>query len=90
MEHTLVAQLRNDPAALTRVVSLLRRRGFDIQSMVLERPQDGRSRRATFVVLAPDARRVTTQLQRLIDVLEVSTCTAPAAMEHGRARAASA
>lgn len=71
MEHTMVALIRNDPAAIARVVSLLWRRGFEIQSLAVERADGASARRATFVVLAADARRLTTQLMRLIDVIEV-------------------
>ena len=83
MEQTLVARIGTDPAALTRLVSLLRRRGFEIQSMNVERPGTDRARRATLVVLASDPRRLATQLMRLIDVIDVSI--APAMRSEGSA-----
>ncbi|MEX1183731.1 MAG: ACT domain-containing protein [Gemmatimonadota bacterium] len=84
MEHTLVTRIRNDPAALTRVVSLLRRRGFDILSMVVGRSDGDQGREATMVVAAPDVRQVLAQLLRLVDVLDAKVITAAPAAARDR------
>ena len=84
MEHTLVTRIRNDPAALTRVISLLRRRGFEILSMVVGRSDGDQGREATMVVAAPDARQVLAQLLRLVDVLDARVLTAAPGAAHER------
>jgi acetolactate synthase I/III small subunit len=71
MEHAVRARLRSDPAAVTRLVSLLRRRGFDLQSLTLGPCDEPDSRPATMVVRAPDARLLLAQLRRLLDVVHV-------------------
>ena len=75
MEYTLVARVGNDPAAVTRIVSLLRRRGCDVLSLAVGRLGTDRSRCATFVVATRDVRQLVAQLLRLIDVLDVEVLT---------------
>ncbi|MBX6364969.1 MAG: acetolactate synthase small subunit [Gemmatimonadetes bacterium] len=81
MRHTIVARLRNDPLALSRVVGLLRRRGFQVETMTLGPSEEEGARRATLVVEAADARRVILQLRRLVDVLDVDALPGDEALE---------
>lgn len=74
-EHTVIARIGDDPAALTRVVSLLRRRGFGLHSMSVGPCEGDAGRRATFVVYAPDVRQLMAQLGRLVDVLDARALT---------------
>ena len=58
--------------AVDRIISLLRRRGFPIAGMTLERTHQPGVGRMTVVVGVPSAvEQVTRHLQRLADVLEV-------------------
>ncbi|HET9982727.1 MAG TPA: acetolactate synthase small subunit [Longimicrobiales bacterium] len=81
MRHTIVARLRNDPLALTRVVGLLRRRGFHVDTMTLGPSEAEGARRATLVVEAADVRQVVAQLRRLVDVLEAEALPGGEALE---------
>lgn len=85
-EHTVIARIGEDPAAVTRVVSLLRRRGYRLHSMSVGPCEGDAGRRATFVVYARDARQLLAQLDRLVDVIDARALTT----ERGLAHAASA
>ncbi|HEX9605124.1 MAG TPA: acetolactate synthase small subunit [Myxococcales bacterium] len=80
--HTFVATVEDRPGALNRVVSLFRRRGFNIGSLTVgttERP--GVSRITLVVKSDPDtARRVQANLEKLVDVLQVQDLTGVAAL----------
>jgi acetolactate synthase-1/3 small subunit len=69
--HTLVAILHDRPGALTRAVSLFRRRGFNIASLTVARTEIPDHSRMTVVVEHHDVRQVMAQLQRLVDVIAV-------------------
>lgn len=60
---------------LDRVVSLLRRRGVAVWSLVVGRSEAAGVNRLTLVVDAPDASQVVHQLRRLIGVLDVCDVT---------------
>src|SRR5437868_14439883 len=80
--HTYVATVEDRPGALNRVVSLFRRRGFNIASLTVgttERP--GVSRITLVVNSDPDtARRVHANLEKLVDVLSVQDLSGAGAL----------
>ena len=83
-KHILVALVQDRPGVLTRMASLFRRRGFNIQSVnVLEiiEAESNELPRLTRVaiVVAGSASmlgQVRKQLEKIIDVVEVSDITA--------------
>jgi acetolactate synthase-1/3 small subunit len=79
--QTLIAYLEDRPGALNRIVSLFRRRGFNIDSLTVGRTERPGVSRLTLVVQADDdtARRLEANLYKLVDVLHVEDVTsAPA------------
>jgi acetolactate synthase-1/3 small subunit len=80
-KHTLVALLQDRPGALTRAVSLFRRRGFNIESLAVGHTEMPDVSRMTLVVESDDVEQVTKQLYRLVDVLKVSDVTDDPAVE---------
>ena len=81
MKHTLVALMQDHPGVLTRAVSLFRRRGYNIDSLVVGKTETPGISRMTLVVDADDVEQVTKQLYRLIEVLKVSDISRAAAVE---------
>ena len=75
MTHTLVALVRDRPAALNRAVSLFRRRGFDIEQLVIKRTEQPGVNRITVDVNAENIDQLVEQLRRLVDVLTVRRVT---------------
>ena len=75
MTHTLVALVRDRPAALNRAVSLFRRRGFAIEHMLVTRSEVPGVNRVTVDVDAENIDQLVEQLRRLIDVLHVRKVT---------------
>jgi acetolactate synthase-1/3 small subunit len=71
MTHTLVALVRDRPAALNRAVSLFRRRGFTIEQLLVTRTEQPGVNRVTVDVDAENIDQLVEQLRRLIDVLTV-------------------
>ncbi|HYF81306.1 MAG TPA: acetolactate synthase small subunit [Symbiobacteriaceae bacterium] len=73
MKRILAVLVENHPGVLTRVAGLIRRRGFNIDSMAVGRTEDPAISRMTLVVDGdePTIRQVVQQLQKLIEVLEV-------------------
>ncbi|HYZ87674.1 MAG TPA: acetolactate synthase small subunit [Myxococcales bacterium] len=80
--HTFVATVEDRPGALNRVVSLFRRRGFNIASLTVGRTERPGVSRIALVVQADDdtARRVQANLEKLVDVLQVTDLTRTAAV----------
>ena len=81
MQHTLIALVQDRPGVLNRVVSLFRRRGFNIESLAAGHSETPGVSRMTLVVDAPDIEQVTKQLFRLIEVLKVSEVTGDSTVE---------
>ena len=77
MTHTLVALVRDRPAALNRAVSLFRRRGFNIEQLVIKRTEQPGVNRITVDVNAENVDQLVEQLRRLVDVLTVRRVTGP-------------
>jgi acetolactate synthase-1/3 small subunit len=81
LEHTIVALMQDRPGVLTRVVSLFRRRGFNITSLAVGHSETAGISRMTLVVDAPDVEQVVKQLYRLIEVIKVGDLTAEPTVE---------
>ena len=79
MKHTVVALVENRPGVLTRVASLFRRRGFNIDSLAVgTTAQQGISRMTIVVDSEGDdtvVKQVERQLYKLIDVVRVDDLT---------------
>jgi len=75
--HTLIALVEDKPGVLTRVASMFRRRGFNIVSLAVGASEQPGLSRMTFVVDGDDytVGQVAKQLDKLIDVIEVSDIT---------------
>src|SRR4051812_26142254 len=73
--------MQDRPGVLNRVVSLFRRRGFNITSLAVGHSETGGVSRMTLVVDAPDVEQVIKQLYRLIEVIKVSDLTQEPAVE---------
>ena len=73
-QQTIVALVLDRPGVLNRVVSMVRRRGFNITSLAVGHAEAPGFSRMTFVVEgdAPTIEQVTKQLRKLIDVVKVT------------------
>ncbi len=72
-KHTIVAIVQDRPGVLNRMVSLVRRRGFNIDSIAVGHSETPHLSRVTFVVNGTTAvvEQVRKQLDKLIDVVRV-------------------
>jgi acetolactate synthase-1/3 small subunit len=79
-QHTLIALVEDKPGVLTRVASMFRRRGFNIASLAVGHSELPGLSRMTFVVNGDDntVSQVAKQLDKLIDVIEVSDISSEA------------
>jgi acetolactate synthase I/III small subunit len=77
MLHTFVVYVENKPGVLTRVSSLFRRRGFNIDSLTVGRTEKPEVSRMTIVVDANEdqARRIVANVYKLVNVLLVDDIT---------------
>ena len=75
MRHTLIALMEDRPAALNRVLGLLRGRALGVHSIAFGESETPGVRRITVVVETGDAQQTIKQLNRLIEVLEVTDVT---------------
>jgi acetolactate synthase-1/3 small subunit len=73
MTHVLVVYTDDEPGVLTRVASLIRRRGFNIHSLTVGQTERAGIARMTIVVdaEAPMVRQAVEHLRKLVNVLEV-------------------
>jgi len=73
MAHVLVVYTDDEPGVLTRVASLIRRRGFNIHSLTVGPTERTGLSRMTIVVdaEAPMVRQAVEHLRKLVNVLEV-------------------
>jgi acetolactate synthase I/III small subunit len=73
MAHVLVVYTDDEPGVLTRVASLIRRRGFNIHSLTVGPTERTGLSRMTIVVDsdAPMVRQAVEHLRKLVNVLEV-------------------
>jgi acetolactate synthase-1/3 small subunit len=76
-KHTIVAIVQDKPGVLNRMVSLFRRRGFNIESIAVGHSEEPHLSRVTIVVDGSNAmvEQVRKQLDKLIDVVRVSDIT---------------
>jgi acetolactate synthase-1/3 small subunit len=76
-KHTLVAIVQDKPGVLNRVVSLFRRRGFNIDSIAVGHSEVAHLSRVTIIVNGTTAtvEQVRKQLDKLIDVVKVFDIT---------------
>lgn len=70
--HTLVVQLNDKPGALYRAIGLIRRRDYNVSSLVVGATDESGTSRMVLVVEAADVTQIVQQLSRLIDVLSVA------------------
>lgn len=78
MKATLVALVENKPGVLNRVVSLFRRRSFNMDSLTVGRTHRDEVSRMTIVMDCEnpaDARKIVMNLYKLVDVIEVQDLT---------------
>jgi acetolactate synthase I/III small subunit len=81
--HVVSALVVDRPGTLNRVSGLLRARSFNIESLTVGSTHEPGRSRMTIAVRGDDAhlRQVLAQLERLIDVLEVTDLTTVARLE---------
>ena len=81
--HTFSVYLGDRPGVLNRVASLIRRRGFNIESLAVGHSELAGISRMTAVVETDEAgaRRVEANLYKLVDVVRVEDITGQAALE---------
>lgn len=82
-KHTLSVTVENKPGVLTRVATMFRRRGYNIDSLAVGETQMPTISRMTIVVVGDDAviEQVTKQLYKLVDVIKVVDVTDERAVE---------
>ena len=83
MAHTLAVMVENKPVVVTRVATLFRRRGYNIESLAVGATEDPSSSRMTIVVEGDDQiiEQVTKQLYKLVDVIKIVDVTDERAVE---------
>lgn len=83
MKHTLAVTVENKPGVLTRVTTMFRRRGFNIDSLTVGATENPAISRMTIVVQGDDKiiEQVTKQLHKLIDVIKIIDVTEDRAVE---------
>ena len=82
-KHTVVALVQDKPGVLNRMVSLFRRRGFNLASIAVGSSETPGLSRITFVVDGPDTmvEQVRKQLMgKVVEVVKVSDITEEAAV----------
>ena len=82
MKHTMVALVEDRPGVLNRVASLFRRRGFNIESLVVGTTEETGVSRMTIVLDGAEGivEQVEKQLYKLIDVIRVADLTSAEAV----------
>jgi len=72
-EHTLSILVDNKPGVLTRVTGLIARRGYNIESLSVDKTEDPRLSRVTLVTTAEDVpiEQIKKQLHKLINVHKI-------------------
>lgn len=73
LERTIRALLHDRPGALNRVVSILRQRNLNIETLSVIQTLEAGVSEVTIVVDSPVCAVTTAKLRRLIDVFDVNT-----------------
>lgn len=81
-KHTIVVLLEDEPGALNRVVSLFRRRGFNIESLSVGHTEESSISRMTLCVIGEDAivEQMIKNLYKLLEVIKVTDVTSESAV----------
>lgn len=76
-KHTLAVIVENRPGVLTRVTTLFRRRGYNIESLAVGETENPSISRITIVVMGDEKimEQVTKQLYKLVDVIKIVDIT---------------
>ncbi len=82
-KHTLAVTVENKPGVLTRVATLFRRRGYNIDSLTVGTTENPNISRMTIVVEGDDSviEQVTKQLYKLVDVIKIIDVTEEKAVD---------
>lgn len=82
-KRTLSVTVENKPGVLTRVATLFRRRGYNIDSLTVGRTESPDVSRMTIVVEGDDRviEQVSKQLYKLVDVIKIIDITQDKAVE---------
>ncbi|MDD2373277.1 MAG: acetolactate synthase small subunit [Syntrophomonadaceae bacterium] len=75
--HTLAVIVENRPGVLTRVTTLFRRRGYNIESLAVGETENPSISRITIMVMGDERilEQVTKQLYKLVDVIKIVDIT---------------
>ncbi len=75
--HTLAVIVENRPGVLTRVTTLFRRRGYNIESLAVGETENPSISRITIMVMGDEKilEQVTKQLYKLVDVIKIVDIT---------------
>lgn len=85
MKHVITALVENQPGVLARIVGLISGRGFNIESLNVA-PTENRGLSLMTMTVPGDDRvlaQVTKQLNKMIDVIEITDMTQPQATGGG-------
>ena len=76
-KHTLAVIVENRPGVLTRVTTLFRRRGYNIESLAVGETENPSISRITIMVMGDERilEQVTKQLYKLVDVIKIVDIT---------------
>lgn len=76
-KHTLAVIVENRPGVLTRVTTLFRRRGYNIESLAVGETENPSISRITIMVMGDEKilEQVTKQLYKLVDVIKIVDIT---------------
>jgi acetolactate synthase-1/3 small subunit len=80
-KHTIVALVQDRPGVLSRVAGLVRRRGYNIESLAVGHSEQPGISRMTIVVESEHVEQVVKQLYRLIEVVKVSDVSEDSTVE---------
>ncbi len=81
-KHTIIVWLEDEPGALNRVVSLFRRRSFNIESLSVGHTEEPTISRMTLCVVGEDnlVEQISKQLYKLLEVVKVTDVTSEGAL----------
>ncbi|NLW90770.1 MAG: acetolactate synthase small subunit [Syntrophomonadaceae bacterium] len=82
-KHTLSVTVENKPGVLARVTTVIRRRGYNIESLTVGQTENPSISRITLVVTGDDPiiEQVTKQLYKLVDVIKIVDITEERSVE---------